>query len=110
MDAKAKNRPGRPPRPAALKRSEVLRLRLSPLELEALRVRAEVEGMSASAFIRSRCCVDPGPTARRSREVKTQRKAEAAAPGDFDALVVRYSRTMPRRSAEVLARRELVRG
>lgn len=55
---------------------------------------------------------------RRTEAVKAQateqqenhEKAERRDPGDFEALVQRYSRTMPRRNAETVARRELARG
>jgi hypothetical protein len=79
------------------------------MELEAMQVRADAEGLSLSAFVRSRCCVDPEPVARRSREVARLRTAEGTAPGDLEALTQRLSATMPRRNAEHLARRELAR-
>lgn len=111
VQTEAKNKGGRPPRPAALKRSVRQVTMLTPLEAEAQKARAQMAGMKVPDYIRQRTCgSEPEELARRSREVRTYRKAEATAPGDFDALVARFAATMPRANAETLAKRELARG
>lgn len=110
METAEKPRRGRRPKPAAIRRTEWLRVRITPLEEKAVQARADMAGMNVADYTRSRTCgSEPEAIATRVAEATNQRRAEREAPGDFDALVARYSQTMPRRNAEIAARRELQR-
>lgn len=111
MEGTPEARRGRKPKPTALRRTEWLKTRANPLELEAAKARAEMAGLSMADYIRRQCCgAEPELIGRAASEVRTLRRAEEKAPGDFDALVARFAATMPRTNAEHLARREMARG
>jgi hypothetical protein len=85
-------------------------VRVSGLEKEAAEARAEAAGLDLSNYVRLQACGSaPEEAARRRREAKRAAKAEQRAPGDFEVLVQKHMRRMPRRSAEILARREMGR-
>lgn len=109
----AKPSPGRPAKPAALKRTEWLKLRLSTLEKEALAARAEAAGLDVSSYVRLQACgAAPEQTARRRQEVERAAKAEQRAPGDLEAIMQRIRAEqpgLPENSVRILARRQMAR-
>lgn len=98
---KTGTRRGRPPRPAALKRSEWLEVRLSPLELEAAKARAEAAGLELSSYVRLQVC---GTAPER-------RLADKPPPPDPLEAEMRRVRAeqpgLPAASVRILARRRL---
>lgn len=67
-------------------------------------------GLTISAYVRRQLVgEEPEATARFAREAQNQRRAEKQAPGDLEVLTAQFARTMPRRNAESLAKRELQR-
>lgn len=84
-------------------------VRVSEGEKTLIRERAEASGQNMSEYLRGLALQGVRAEGERGKSQR-QRNAERRAPGDFEALVARYSRTMPRRNAEIAARRELQRG
>lgn len=105
----AKAKTGRPTKPAALKRSSWLKVRVSEDEKKLVKARAAASGLGVSDYIRGLAILGGPAVVRQAAQDRTRRKAERQAPGDFEALVARYEQTMPRRNAEIVARRELAR-
>jgi hypothetical protein len=91
------------------KRTDRILLRVTPAEKALIRERAG-GSRQMSDFIRRLALggADSAVAERRAQD-RWVEKAEARAPGDFAALVARYEKTMPRRSAEIVAKRELAR-
>jgi uncharacterized protein (DUF1778 family) len=91
------------------KRTDRILLRVTPAEKALIRERAG-GARQMSDFIRRLALggADSAVAERRAQDRRAE-KAEARAPGDFAALVDRYEKTMPRRSAKIVAKRELAR-
>jgi len=93
--------------------------------MEAAQARADADGMSLSAFIRHRCCIDPVGSSRprrRGSDSSTSIEAVRSEPGnlgpdaeipredgEYQELLAQFRRTMPLRNAESLAKAELRR-
>jgi hypothetical protein len=95
---------GPKPKPAAVKRSEWIRLRVSPVEKATIEARAEEAGEEVSERLR-RIGMEPvkgKPTLRAETPA-------AQARGDFEARVQAMARYMPRQNAETVVRRELAK-
>jgi uncharacterized protein (DUF1778 family) len=94
---------------ATTKRTARILLRVTPAEKELIRERAGGT-RQVSDYIRRQALSGVGPEiAERAALDRQFEKASARAPGDFAALVERHAQRMPRRSAEILARREMAR-
>ena len=109
-------------------KTAIMPIRVTQAEKDLIRERAEARGLTVSDYVRQAAMgvAKPGRLAGRQQRrqaaergmVRDRAAAEQAnlersrrvAPGDLEALVERYSRTMPRRNAEIVARRELGRG
>jgi hypothetical protein len=90
-------------------RTERILLRVTPAEKELIRERAGGP-REMSDYIRRRALSGSGPEIVERAALDRQfEKAASRAPGDFAALVERHAQRMPRRSAEILARREMAR-
>lgn len=91
------------------KRTDRILLRVTPAEKALIRERAG-GARQMSDFIRRLALggADSTVAERRAQDRRVE-KAEARAPGDFAVLVAQFERTMPRRSAEIAARRQLAR-
>lgn len=112
--------------PDAIRRDRWIRVRISTLEEQLFKANAQQAGMEPSAFVRAQVC---GVAPREEREAgyvsrehhgfvgsnagkpESQSAASVASsePPRFDELVKEFSRTMPPRNAEILARREIQR-
>lgn len=94
---------------AKTKRTARILLRVTPAEKELIKERAGGT-RQVSDYIRRRALGPAGPEiAGRAALDRQFEKSAAQAPGDFAALVERHAQRMPRRSAEILARREMAR-
>jgi len=92
---------------ATTKRTARILLRVTPAEKELIKERAG-GSRQVSDYIRRRALQGAGPEiAERAALDRQFEKSAARAPGDFAALVARHEKRMPRRSAEILARREM---
>jgi len=90
-------------------RTDRILLRVTPAEKALIRERAG-GSRQMSDYIRRRALGGAGPEiAERAALDRQFEKSAARAPGDFAALVERHAQRMPRRSAEILARREMAR-
>lgn len=100
-------------RHAAIRRDLWIKCRVNEVELRAAEARSAAEGLGLSEYIRREICGMEPTVAVRARRRKPREpigKTGVADGADFDALVERYARTMPRRNAEFLARKRLRQG
>lgn len=88
-----------------MKRTENINLRVTPAEKALIEEKASGAELGTSEWLRLVGTMGTKPRPA----VRTPSLAEVQAPGDFEALVIRYQRTMPRRNAEIVARREMRR-
>lgn len=109
-------------------KTAIMPIRVTEAEKDLIRERAEACGLTVSDYVRQAAMGVAKPGRQVGRQLRRQaaervmvreravaeqanlERSEQRAPGDLEALVDRYSRTMPRRNAEIVARRELARG
>jgi hypothetical protein len=93
-------------------RTEFIKFRATPAEKARIEEVASSKGLKTGAWLRRAGMGSAEPPD--GRELGNPPPAEAAPveeglPSDYEERVLKLARTMPRRSAEVLVRRELAR-
>jgi hypothetical protein len=119
MPTAEKTRPGPKVKPAAVRRTEWLKVRCSPVEMETIRARAAEAGTSVSEHVRLRSAepvsgVRAEGLRRSSREARGVGGNSLISPDSGDSFEQRVTAKMrangiPLRSAEILVKREMAR-